>query len=83
MDEGNTYQLGTCSKRGRTGGRGARKSIVTERRWSRKPYVPLVECLSMENDRVSLENLESSELEILQNLYVNVEAPGDGHLCTG
>ena len=37
----------------------------------------------MENDRVSLENLESSELEILQNLYVNVEAPGDGHLCTG
>lgn len=80
MDEGNTYQLGTCSKRGRTG---TRKSIVTERRWSRKPYVPLVECLSMENDRVSLENLESSELEILQNLYVNVEAPGEGHLCTG
>jgi hypothetical protein len=39
--------------------------------------------LSMENDRDSLENLESSEPRDSQNFYLNVEAPDDGHIFLG
>ena len=37
----------------------------------------------MENDRVSSENLESSEPINSQNLCLNVEASDDGHILSG
>jgi hypothetical protein len=45
--------------------------------------VSLVEHFSVENDGASLENLESSESGHSQNLYLNVEAPDDGHILPG
>ena len=43
----------------------------------------LVEYLFTENNGDPLENLESSNSEDSQNLYLNVEAPDDGHILPG
>ena len=39
--------------------------------------------LFKENNRDSVENLESSDSEDSQNVYLNIEAPDDGHILPG